>query len=368
MEFSDNTCYTVCITHSGGSEMLKLPALPPHMRQASEKQKGQNWFVELLIFFLVFLVASTTSSFIMIPGIVIAVFSDKSILEQFTGGAPSDIGHIAARIESSVPVTIFMLFANAGLILIAILFCVVLQRRKLASMGIVKEKALTQYLIGLGIGFALFAGAVLLNVITGSMKLTGISPRFSIGLFLLFALGFMIQGMAEEVLCRGYLLVSVARRYPVSIAVFLNSLVFALLHLGNPGVSLLAVVNILLVGVFLSLYFLRTGNIWGVGAIHTMWNFAQGNIFGMEVSGMELSCSILESSAVPHKTFWNGGSFGPEAGFTCTIIYIAAILLVLLWKNKKADAEAQGCSHSLTVHGNEETPPHTGNGADKRLR
>ena len=138
--------------------MLKLPALPPHMRQASEKQKGQNWFFELLIFFLVFLVSGAVSGILMIPGIVIAVFSDKSILEQFTGGAPSDIGHIAARIESSVPVTIFMLFANAGLILIAILFCVVLQRRKLASMGIVKEKALTQYLIGLGIGFALFAG------------------------------------------------------------------------------------------------------------------------------------------------------------------------------------------------------------------
>ena len=361
MEFSDNTCYTVCITHSGGSEMLKLPALPPHMRQASEKQKGQNWFFELLIFFLVFLVASTTSSFIMIPGIVIAILTDSSIMELMADVSLStgQFDQIVGAVESSVPVVLSMLFSNAGMIVIVILFCVILQKRKTASMGIVKKKAGIHYLAGLGVGFIQFTAVVLLNILTGSMKLTGISSNFSFVLFLLFALGFVIQGMGEEVLCRGYLLVSVARRYPVSAAIFLNSLVFALLHLSNPGVSLLAVLNLLLDGVFLSLYFLRTGNIWGVGAIHTMWNFAQGNIFGMEVSGMELSCTLFESSIAPDKTFWNGGVFGAEGGVSCTIVCVAAILILLLRKKKNED---------VTVHGNEAIPPHTGNEADMRLR
>lgn len=340
--------------------MLKLPTLPLHMRQTSKGQKGQNWLIELLIFFLVFLVSGLVVGVLMIPGYVIAVFSDKSIMGQITSGAGiQDYSQIAAHIESSVPVTIAMLFANAGLILIGVLFCVALQRRKIASMGIVKEKAGTQYLAGLVIGFVLFAAVVLLNVATGSMKLNGISPGFSAGIFILFALGFMIQGMAEEVLCRGYLLVSVARRYPVSVAIFLNSLVFALIHLANPGVSVLALINLLLSGTFFSLYFLRTGNIWGVGAIHTMWNFAQGNIFGMAVSGTQLSCTIFESTATPHKTFWIGGAFGPESGFSCTVVFIVAILLVLLWKNKKTD---------VTAHENEEISPRTGNEADMRLR
>ena len=252
-----------------------------------------------------------------------------------------------------------MLFSNAGMIVIVILFCVILQKRKTASMGVVKKKAGIHYLAGLGVGFIQFTAVVLLNILTGSMKLTGISSNFSFVLFLLFALGFVIQGMGEEVLCRGYLLVSVARRNPVSAAIFLNSLVFALLHLSNSGVSLLAVLNLLLDGVFLSLYFLRTGNIWGVGAIHTMWNFAQGNIFGMEVSGMELSCTLFESSIAPDKTFWNGGVFGAEGGISCTIVCVAAILILLLRKKKKED---------VTVHENVEIPPHTRNEADMRLR
>ena len=112
------------------------------MRQASEKQKGKNWFVELLIFFLVFLIASILSGFLMIPGYVIAVISDSSIMELFLSGASSveEYSRIAALIESSLPVTLSMLFANAGLILIAILFCVIFQKRKVSSMGFIKEK------------------------------------------------------------------------------------------------------------------------------------------------------------------------------------------------------------------------------------
>lgn len=339
--------------------MLRLRDLPPHMRQASDGQKGQNWFIELLIFFLVYLAASTASSFIMIPGIIIGISSDSSIMEMITGNPASPLlyDQIMTLIETSDSVILSMLFSNAGLILIAVLFCVILQKRKVASMGIVKKKAVIHYLAGLGVGFVQFGAVVLLNILTGSMKLTGISLNFSFVLFLLFALGFVIQGMGEEVLCRGYLLVSVARRYPVSIAIFLNSLVFALLHLANPGVSFLAVINLLLDGVFLSLYFLRTGNIWGVGAIHTMWNFAQGNIFGMEVSGLNLSCTLFESSLTPGRTFWNGGTFGAEGGFSCTIVCVAAILILLLWKKKK---------DGVTVHENEAIPPHTGNGADMR--
>lgn len=339
--------------------MLKLPTLPPHMQQASQRQRGQNWFIELLIFFLVYLVSGTVSGFLMIPGVVITILSDSSIMDLIldTSASAEQYAQIAALIETSVPVVLSMLFSNAGMILIAVLFCVILQRRKVASMGIIKEKAGIQYLAGIGIGFVMFTAVVFLNVLTGSMKLTGISPGFSFGLFLLFALGFIIQGMAEEVLCRGYLLVSVARRYPVSIAILLNSLVFSLLHLANPGVSLLAVINILLIGVFFSLYFLRTGNIWGVGAIHTMWNFAQGNIFGMEVSGLDLSCTLFESSVTPGSTFWNGGAFGAEGGFSCTIVCAVAILLLLLRKNKKDD---------VTVHENEGIPLRTENEGDMR--
>ena len=98
----------------------------------------------------------------------------------------------------------------------------------------------------------------------------------------------------------------------------------------------------MLVGIVFSIYFLRTGNIWGVGAMHSVWNFVQGNVFGMEVSGMKFSCTLFASAADPEKTFWNGGSFGAEGGFSVTIVLIAALLLLLLIPRKAACDKPRG--------------------------
>ena len=52
------------------------------MKQAADRQKGQNWFIELLIFFLVYMISSMAASIIMIIGGVAAVLADSSILKQ----------------------------------------------------------------------------------------------------------------------------------------------------------------------------------------------------------------------------------------------------------------------------------------------
>lgn len=57
-----------------------------------------------------------------------------------------------------------------------------------------------------------------------------------------------------------------------SAAVIANSVIFAALHLLNPGVAPLAIVNLILFGIFASCYFIRRGNIWGIGALHSVWN------------------------------------------------------------------------------------------------
>ena len=325
--------------------MFHLPEFPPYIRQAADKQKGQNWFIELLIFFLVFLVSSTAMSFILIAGAVIIVLADNSIMQQFTVGSFQQAEAYINTLLESDPLMLLMLFSNAAMIFLTILFCVLLQKRTAASMGFVRRKAGLHYLAGAGVGLLLFSASVLINVLTGSISIDGFSASFSPLLFLLFLVGFGIQGMAEEVLCRGYLMVSLGRRYPVAVAVFLNSAAFSLLHIFNSGISFLAIINILLVGIVLSLYFLRTGNIWGVGALHSAWNFVQGNVFGIEVSGINLSCSIFTSSADPAKSFWNGGSFGAEGGFSVTIVMVIATLLLLFWKQRKEEQETEHPPH-----------------------
>lgn len=113
----------------------------------------------------------------------------------------------------------------------------------------------------------------------------GFTGQIPWGMLLLLFVGFLFQGMSEEVVCRSFLMVSAANRAPLWIAVALNSLIFAAMHLANSGVTFFSFANLVLYGVFASFYFLRTDNVWGIAALHTAWNFTQGSVLGVEVSG-----------------------------------------------------------------------------------
>lgn len=185
-----------------------------------------------------------------------------------------------------------------------------------------------QYLTGIIAGVAAFSIAYLVCLLTGSIKYEGvaasISPLYIIGYFL----GYLLQGMAEEVLCRGYLMVSLSRRYHVTLAIAASSLFFAFLHSGNNGLSLLAYVNLFLFGVFASLLLLDFGNIWIAGAFHSIWNFVQGNIYGVNVSGIKVNSSVLSASYTDGMEIINGGAFGMEGGLAVTLVFMAGIALL----------------------------------------
>jgi membrane protease YdiL (CAAX protease family) len=218
-------------------------------------------------------------------------------------------------------------------ILVVLGFCFLFQKRNPRTIGFIKKKWIAEYLWGLLIGMVLFSFAVILCVFTGALKFNGFSDGFSVGMFVLFFLGFMIQGMEEEVLCRGYLMVSIARRSSLPVAIIINSLIFAALHLLNTGISVLAFINLTLFGIFASIMFVRRGSIWMVGAVHSIWNFVQGNVFGIKVSGMELDCRVLDAEMIEGMSFVNGGAFGLEGGIAVTIVLLAGIVLMSL--NKK---------------------------------
>lgn len=304
--------------------------------EAAEKQRGMHWALELLVFVAVFIVVSIAEAVIVAPGTMILLFANT---DYRNAAAQQDLNgalEIANAILSSDVSIIVNLFATLMMIIVAFVFCRFIQKRPLRTLGFKKEGIVKEYAIGMVMGFLVFSAAVLLCVLTGALRLNGLSSTFSAGIFLLYVAGFMIQGMAEEVLCRGYFMVSMARRYPIVIAILANSLLFALLHLLNSGITLLAVFNLVLFGVFASLYFLRRGSIWGIGAFHSVWNLVQGNFYGILVSGIETQSSVLRSEMVSGKEIWNGGAFGLEGGLGVTIVYLAGILVLLVLKKKEA--------------------------------
>ncbi|MBR1796506.1 MAG: CPBP family intramembrane metalloprotease [Clostridiales bacterium] len=276
--------------------------------------------------------------FIVLEFLVMLLVFFIGIIAQSVAVAIADIPYnMRLKMDPSVESIMGLSFENylvfdsllctAAMTAVVLLFIRIIQRRKIRTAGFVKKNALKHYLIGLLIGSGMFAVSIGICVMLGALKIScagGFSPYAMLILFL----GWMIQGNSEEVMCRGYLLVSVSRRYNVAVGVLFNSLIFGALHLGNNGVSVLPIVNIVLFGIVMSLVFLKTGNIWMVSAMHTSWNFVQGNVFGVLVSGGSMGDTILLSKFTEGRDIINGGDFGLEGGLAVTLVLIITIVIL----------------------------------------
>lgn len=315
--------------------------VPKAVLEARESQKGLHWALEVLIFAALFLVCALGETVALIPAQLVILMRDPGYLDAAEAGDLESLTKITGQAVGSNAYMIASLFATAVMIILVILFCKLVQKRKPSSLGFVKEGAGVEYLRGAALGFAMFSGAVLICVLAGSVRLSAARGAFAPLPLVLFAAGYMVQGMAEEALCRGYFMVSLGRRYSMDMAVLINAVAFAALHALNPGISSLAILNIILYGIFASLCFIRTENIWLVGALHSVWNFAQGNIYGIKVSGLKTDCSVFSAVMTEGKDLFHGGAFGLEGGLAVTIVLVAGIAILCLYQKDKGALLAQ---------------------------
>ncbi|MFV0559070.1 MAG: lysostaphin resistance A-like protein [Enterococcus sp.] len=226
-----------------------------------------------------------------------------------------------------------LLFVNIGswvaCLLTVILFASV-SKFGLKDMGMLKEKVPTRYLTGVLIGVALMGSIFLLNFVFGFIDVT-VNPNINWLLIVLLFVFFMIQGFTEEVMLRGYLFGTLQKKFGLWTSVIISSILFALLHSLNDGVTLLSIFNLFLFGVTFALTYKFTGNLFIVGAMHTIWNFLMGPIFGVQVSG-EVSESVFKTVSSENSTLFNGGSFGFEGGLIVTAIGLIFLMILLTRK------------------------------------
>lgn len=281
------------------------------------------------------------------PAVVFALFIPVLLATQW--GRSAVYGITAALLPTGTTSAIHLLiqlFATVVTVAAVLLYCLLAERRRPVTLGFTPRGAFSEYGMGLVFGFVMFGGGVLICCISGVLTLHVADTPPSVGLLLLFFAGFLIQGMSEEMLCRSYLMVSLSRGLPLWACAVINALLFSVLHLGNPGVSVIALINIFLFGLFASMLTLRRGSIWMVGALHSMWNFAQGNFFGIPVSGIIGSPSPLVST--PEAGAWqeliNGGAFGLEAGLAVTAILVPACVIVIFLPTKKCESVQNTCN------------------------
>ena len=235
----------------------------------------------------------------------------------------------------------FLLSMALGYILIDAYYCLrvrFIERTPLSSgLGLPKKHICRRYLTGMGSGLIMMACVFGILVACGQIKVTGFGiTAANLPLFFSFVVMWIFQGACEEIMFRGYMMPRIAARYGLMPAIAVSSILFCLFHGMNPGFTVLALINLILVSVLFALIAYFTDNIWIVCAAHTMWNFTQGNVFGLEVSGNSGNVSLIHTELTGGaESVMTGGTFGPEGGLAVTIVTLAAICLVLIIFRKK---------------------------------
>ena len=231
------------------------------------------------------------------------------------------------------------LFSFAFISLLVFFRVKVIEKRSFSSIGFNKNNWLKKYSLGFLIGLAMMSIIVLILLPFGYITIeknpiqpVGVSAIASV-LVILF--GWIIQGATEEIVTRGWLLNVLSTKYNIGVGLLISSTLFGLMHLTNPNVNYIAVINIILVGLFYGLYVIKTNDLWAVCGMHSAWNFAQGNIFGFKVSGLDVSVGSLIDLNLVGSDFVTGGIFGPEAGITATFILLASIRILLFIDKKR---------------------------------
>ncbi|MBR0130534.1 MAG: CPBP family intramembrane metalloprotease, partial [Firmicutes bacterium] len=153
-------------------------------------------------------------------------------------------------------------------------------------------------------------------------------------LWILFCV--FVQSSAEELLCRGFLYQRLRRSYKSPwVAIIGNSVFFGILHLLNPGVTVLAIINIIAVGILYSFMVYYGNSIWCAMAAHTAWNFTQNIIFGLPNSGSVVPYSIfmLDAGNARDSLVYNVG-FGVEGTVFADILLIVSCIGLYFWYKK----------------------------------
>jgi hypothetical protein len=181
--------------------------------------------------------------------------------------------------------------------------------------------------LGMGLGI----GGIMMVSVGGAEGLLGLARfarnplpartelAYGSGLFLVL----LISATNEELVFRGYPFQKLVESLGAPGAVAVSSACFGLAHLGNSHHTWVSTVNTMLVGIPLSIAYLRTRSLWMPVGMHFTWNYVQGFVFGLPVSGHTFSPCLLKVQV--HGSAWlTGSDYGPEGGLLSTVAIVGA--------------------------------------------
>lgn len=188
--------------------------------------------------------------------------------------------------------------------------------------------ALPELATGLAAGFAVFSLMTALVWLLGGIEFHGLRAVGETQLAYWSAIA-IISGFMEETLFRGLLFRAIEKIGGSWIALAVTSALFGLGHIFNPNSSLFAAVAIAVeAGILLGAAYMLTRRLWLAVGMHAGWNFTQGWVFSVPVSGTGNPIGLIATSR-PGPDWLTGGGFGLEASVVAMVVATATGLLIL---------------------------------------
>jgi membrane protease YdiL (CAAX protease family) len=214
------------------------------------------------------------------------------------------------------------------------------EHRRLAVYGLGRSR-LRDLLPGAFWGLATLSLLVFilhsLHLLVFDARLLSTSAAFVYGFKWLVA--FLMVGLAEEYMLRGYLQYTLtrgvfgpgestsparARTIAFWIAAVLMSILFGAGHLGNAHENPMGLVMVFVAGMVFSYALWRTGSLWWAVGFHTAWDWAQSFLYGVPDSGQISVGRLFQTHPVGNR-FLSGDIDGPEGS-----IYVVPVLLLVV--------------------------------------
>lgn len=198
---------------------------------------------------------------------------------------------------------------------------------------------------GLAIGFLFFCAVSAVLWLTGCSGIEYASPSWT---YILVNLGmYLLVACSEEVVFRGIMFRMIDERFGMWQALGISALVFGFMHIPNPNATVWSSAAIAVeAGVLLGAVYKYSGSLWLPIGLHWAWNFTQGNVFGLPVSGGGGSETIFRTT-VSGPEIITGGDFGPEASIIAFVLgaLLSALFIRLYLRSRRVASAASGTRH-----------------------
>ncbi len=204
-----------------------------------------------------------------------------------------------------------------------------IERRPVTEFG--RSRAVREWAVGVALGFGAITLTVAVIAALGGYRVTGWNPPAVLVPVLSLAI---FSGVFEEIVARGLIFRLLEDWLGSWTALALSALMFGFLHIMNPNATLLAAAAISIeAGILLGALYMLTRRLWMAIGLHMAWNFTQGGIYGIPVSGLEVQGLLFNTMQGP--PLLTGGAFGAEASLPAIVICTSLGLWVLYRAHRK---------------------------------